>query len=70
MPGPARRSLNFVEATSLRSLLPARQIRALAVTTRQRHPPLPEIPTHLLIALVCARAIAAGRYSDPERVSP
>jgi len=37
--------VNFMEAALVRSLLPTGSIRALAVTTQQRHPLLPEIPT-------------------------
>ncbi|MCO6418539.1 tripartite tricarboxylate transporter substrate binding protein [Siccirubricoccus sp. KC 17139] len=37
--------VNFMEAALVRSLLPAGHIRALAVTSRTRHPLLPDIPT-------------------------
>jgi tripartite-type tricarboxylate transporter receptor subunit TctC len=37
--------VNFMEAALVRSLLPTGNIRPLAVTSRQRHPLLPEIPT-------------------------
>ncbi|WP_149540629.1 Bug family tripartite tricarboxylate transporter substrate binding protein [Siccirubricoccus phaeus] len=37
--------VNFMEAALVRTLLPAGNIRALAVTSRQRHPLLAEIPT-------------------------
>lgn len=37
--------LNFMEAALTTSLLQTGMIRALAVTSRQRHPKLPEVPT-------------------------
>jgi tripartite-type tricarboxylate transporter receptor subunit TctC len=37
--------VNFMEAALVRSLLPTGNIRPLAVTSRQRHPLLPEVPT-------------------------
>ena len=37
--------VNFMEAALARSLLPTGRIRALAVTSRERHPLLPAVPT-------------------------
>jgi len=37
--------VNFMEAALVRSLLPTGNIRPLAVTSRQRHPLMPEVPT-------------------------